>query len=250
MNIVIPMAGAGSRFSQVGFKTPKPLIEVHGKPMYQWATNSLPLEQCTNLIFIIRQDEFTEQLITDINRTYAAYQPKIKILDHLTRGQAETVYLARDLMNLTQATLIHNADTAFESMQLPDQNSFGGLVVFEPALNDARWSFAKAAHQNSDQVVEVREKKIISRHASTGTYYFADTAWLMYVIRDSMDQGLTEQGEFYIAPLYNRAIGEGQAVQILHCNNFTCLGTPEELEAALPSIPARLSSQQSVYLSA
>ena len=35
MNIVIPMAGAGSRFSKAGFKTPKPLIDVQGKPMYQ-----------------------------------------------------------------------------------------------------------------------------------------------------------------------------------------------------------------------
>ena len=67
MNIVIPMAGAGSRFSNAGFKTPKPLIDVQGKPMYQWATNSLPLEYASRLIFIVREDAFTEQIIADIN---------------------------------------------------------------------------------------------------------------------------------------------------------------------------------------
>lgn len=248
MNIVIPMAGAGSRFSKAGFKLPKPLINVHGKPMYQWATNSLPLNLTTNLVFIIRQDEFTDDLINDIQQTYAHYQPKIKVLDFLTRGQAETVYLAKDLLDLNQPTLIHNADTAFESMDIPKTDAFGGIVVFEPAPNDARYSFAKTEQANSDKIVEVREKKIISRHASTGTYYFADTPWLMYAIRNSIDNNLTEQGEFYIAPLYNDAIEAGQYIQLLQCKNFTCLGTPEELEAALPHIPVRLNTQQPTHV--
>lgn len=246
MNIVIPMAGAGSRFSRVGFSVPKPLIEVHGKPMYQWATNSLPLKKDCNLVFIIRQDDFTEQLVADIETNYAEYQPKIKILAKLTRGQAETVYLAQDLLDLTQPTLIHNADTAFERMQLPDAHSFGGLVVFEPAPNDARWSFAKTLDQHSDQVVEVREKVIISRHASTGTYYFADTRWLIKTIQDTLQHNLTEQGEFYLAPLYNVAIEAGYYIQTLECENFTCLGTPEELSAALPTLTTRLQYQHAI----
>lgn len=243
MNIVIPMAGAGSRFSQAGFTRPKPLIEVEGKPMYHWATNSLPLQQATRLIFVIRQDEFTDELIKDIHLTYAQFEPRIKILDRLTQGQAETVYLARDLIDLTQSTLIHNADTAFEHMQLPDPTAFGGLVLFEAAPNDARWSFARLHDQQPERVVEVREKKIISRYASTGTYYFADSAWLMYSIQQALAQQVTEQGEYYIAPLYNLAIEAGQYIQHLSCQNFTCLGTPEQLQAALPQIPSLLSNQ-------
>lgn len=245
MNIVIPMAGAGSRFSQAGFVVPKPLIDVHGQPMYHWATNSLPLELAHNLVFILRQDNFTSQLVADIERTYADYLPKIKILNELTRGQAETVYLAKELLNLDEPTLIHNADTAFNSMQLPDANSFGGLVVFEPELNDARWSFARTRSE-SNEVIEVREKVIISRHASTGTYYFADTPWLLSTIEFNLQQGLTEQGEFYLAPLYNAAIEQGYYIQTLRCQNFTCLGTPEELSAALPVLSNRLMHQQAI----
>lgn len=243
MNIVIPMAGAGSRFSNAGFKTPKPLIDVQGKPMYQWATNSLPLEYASRLIFIVREDAFTEQIIADINKTYGMFEPRIKVLENLSRGQAETVYLARDLMDLTQPTLIHNADTAFQSMDMPGDDVFGGLVVFESAPNDARWSFARTHDEQPDRVVEVREKKIISRLASTGTYYFSDSAWLMYSIKHSLMNDITEQGEFYIAPLYNRAIEDGHYIQCLKCENFTCLGTPEELEDALPRIPLLMQSQ-------
>ena len=243
MNIVIPMAGAGSRFSKAGFETPKPLIDVQGKPMYQWATNSLPLEYASRLVFIVREDAFTEQIIADINKTYGMFEPRIKVLENLSRGQAETVYLARDLLDFTQPTLIHNADTAFQSMQMPDDDVFGGLVVFESAPNDARWSFARTHDEQPDRVVEVREKKIISRLASTGTYYFSDSAWLMYCIKDSLMNDITEQGEFYIAPLYNRAIEDGHYIQCLKCENFTCLGTPEELEDALPRIPLLMQSQ-------
>lgn len=243
MNIIIPMAGAGSRFSKAGFTLPKPLIDVYGQPMYHWAVNSLPLQHAQRLVFVLRQDQFTDQLIEDIKQTYAAYDPKIKVLDHLTRGQAETVYLAKDLLELNQPTLIHNADTAFESMQMPSEQAFGGLVVFEPALNDARWSFARL-DSHSNKVVEVREKKVISRHASTGTYYFADTAWLMYTIHQHLAEGITEQDEYYIAPLYNCAIAQSQWIELLPCTRFTCLGTPEELEAALPHIPQLQHSQQ------
>ncbi|RYZ96326.1 MAG: hypothetical protein EOO68_17025 [Moraxellaceae bacterium] len=243
MNIVIPMAGVGSRFSQAGFTRPKPLIEVEAKPMYHWAANSLPLQQATRLIFVVRQDEFTDELIQDIQLNYGQFEPRIKVLDRLTQGQAETVYLARDLLDLKQPTLIHNADTAFQHMQLPDQDAFGGLVVFEAAPDDARWSFAKLHEQQPERIIEVREKKIISRFASTGTYYFADTAWLMYSIKQALSQQTTEQGEYYIAPLYNAAIDAGHYIQRLNCQNFTCLGTPEQLQAALPHIPSLLSSQ-------
>ena len=243
MNIIIPMAGAGSRFSQAGFKLPKPLIDVHGKPMYQWAANSLPLDQAGKLVFIIRQDDFTDQLSDDIAFTYAAYDPEIIALKELTRGQAETVYLAADALDFAEPTLIHNADTAFESMTLPDAQSFGGLVTFESAPDDARWSFARVDEIDIDKVVEVREKQIISRHASTGTYYFKDTDWLLNAIDNQLTQGLTEQGEFYIAPLYNQAIDQGHYIELLHCHNFTGLGTPEELKMAWPDIPQRLGHQ-------
>ena len=171
------------------------------------------------------------------------FEPRIKVLENLSRGQAETVYLAHDLMDLTQPTLIHNADTAFQSMDMPDDDVFGGLVVFESAPNDARWSFARTHDEQPDRVVEVREKKIISRLASTGTYYFSDSAWLMYSIKHSLMNDITEQGEFYIAPLYNRAIEDGHYIQCLNCENFTCLGTPEELENALPRMPLLMNSQ-------
>ena len=112
MNIVMPMAGRGSRFAEVGVSTPKPLIPVRGKPMYAWATESLPLELATRVIFIcLREHLSTLALERDIMSRYAAYQPTIIPLDEVTAGQACTVLKCRELINNDQSLVIFNADT-------------------------------------------------------------------------------------------------------------------------------------------
>ena len=243
MNVVIPMAGAGSRFVQAGYERPKPLIDVAGKPMYRWAVDSLPLQQAERLVFILRRDQYTDELIADIEQHYRDWQPRISLLEHLSGGQAETVYLARSQYDLQLPILIHNADTAFALPQgMTVGDAFGALVVFD---DDApRWSFART--DASGQVVEVREKVVISRHASTGTYYFADTGWLMQTIEQAITHNQREQGEFYIAPLYNLALEQGKSVVLQPCSQFTCMGTPLDLAAALPQIPALQQAQAAV----
>ena len=54
LNILIPMAGAGSRFKEAGYIFPKPLIEIDNKPMIQWVIESLNLEG--NFIFIVQKN--------------------------------------------------------------------------------------------------------------------------------------------------------------------------------------------------
>ena len=94
LNIVIPMAGLGSRFQQAGYTVPKPLIDVRGRPMYAWAADSLPLEFATRLIFILlaSQPEFP-QLRDDIRRRYAKHSPIVLDVPTLTAGQAITVLM-------------------------------------------------------------------------------------------------------------------------------------------------------------
>src|ERR1051325_3090982 len=115
LNIVMPMAGLGSRFRQAGFSVPKPLIDVRGRPMYAWATESLPLEKCTKLIFILlaSQPEFPD-LKRDIESRYAKFEPIVLVVSELTAGQAITVLRAKKFIANDEELLIHNADTAFD----------------------------------------------------------------------------------------------------------------------------------------
>src|ERR1700722_4475970 len=100
MNVVIPMAGRGKRFAECGFKDPKPLIPVLGRPMYSWAVEGLPLDSTSRLIFVcLREHLESSALEADIRFRYAKFDPQIISLDKVTEGQACTVLTARDLID-------------------------------------------------------------------------------------------------------------------------------------------------------
>lgn len=231
MNIVMPMAGRGSRFAQIGITTPKPLIDVRGKPMYAWATEGLPLALARRLIFICLAEHLSDRALQrDIKTRYAQYDPAIIALDHVTEGQACTVLAARELIDNDQPLLIFNADTycrttleqALESLP-PDVD--GVLDVFR-APGD-RWSFARVDDQR--RVLETAEKRRISDWATTGLYYFRRGSDFARHADAMIAANERSNDEFYIAPVYNRMIAAGADVRANPVDQVWVLGTPEDL---------------------
>lgn len=231
MNIVITMAGAGSRFSKAGYKIPKPLIHVKGVPMYRYSTRSLPLELADRIVFVVHRDSWTEQIEKDIKENFSNKNVEIVQLDDITRGQAETLLKAAPYLNHARPTLVHNADSAvtLNKLGLVERlrEADGVLVTFE--ATDPRYSYARV--DNAGNVVEVREKRVISTHASTGTYYFKSTVQMIRLLQKTIDCNELERGEFYIAPVYNKMISAGMNVRIEQSLAYNCYGTPEELLA-------------------
>jgi NDP-sugar pyrophosphorylase family protein len=235
LNIVMPMAGLGSRFRQAGFTVPKPLIEVRGRPMYAWATESLPLEQSTRLIFILlaSQPECPD-LRRDIESRYARHQPVVLTVPELTAGQAITVLRAREFINHDEPLLIHNADTAFDidhswAERAWEEKLDGALLVFPS--QEKRWSFAR--ENAAGFVEEVREKEVVSPCASTGTYWFRRGADFVRAAEARFHSGRREASEFYVGPLYNDLIAKGAKVKNFPIRKLYCFGTPEDLAATL-----------------
>ncbi len=232
MNIVMPMAGLGSRFTNTKYQLPKPLIPIFEKPMYAWATESLPLEYAKNLIFILleSQPEFPI-LKADILKRYVKYNPIILSVPRVTRGQSETVLAATEFINNDSPILIHNADTAFEIksdwvVDLKTNNLDGALLVFQSS--ESRWSYSK--EDANGRVIEVREKQPISQWASTGTYYFGSGSTFVKLAQSRIKAGLIESNEFYIAPLYNDLIKANGKVKNYQITRLYCFGTPADLE--------------------
>ena len=229
MNFVIPMAGLGSRFAKAGFELPKPLIPVQGEAMYRWAVSSLDLDRCTRLVFVLRRTEWSDRLERDIMQAFAAHHPRVLTIDHLTRGQAETVHLTKHLVDLDRPVLVHNSDTAFTSR--PSAWTFGDddgvLLTFDS--DEARWSYART--DDAGQVDLVAEKVVISRHASTGTYYFKDGRDL-YERLERLVAAPPGETELYLAPLYNDLIAEGRRVTVRRITENLCFGTPADLAEA------------------
>jgi NDP-sugar pyrophosphorylase family protein len=239
LNIVMPMAGLGSRFRDAGFKIPKPLIEVCGRPMYAWATESLPLNECSRLMFVLlaSQPEFSK-LQRDIEKRYARFRPIVLSVPELTAGQAITVLCAREYINDDTPLLIHNADTAFDVDQgwvnkAVAENLDGALLVFQS--NEKRWSFSR--ENAASFVEEVREKEVISQWATTGTYWFRRGADFVNAAEARLQSGKRDASEFYVGPLYNDLIARGAKVKNFPIQKLYCFGTPEDLAATLRDLP-------------
>lgn len=231
MNIVMPMAGRGERFSKEGYRMPKPLIQVDGIPMFVKATQSLPLALAKQIIFVILQEHDTKFGFSSVIRKYfSAYPIKIVCLPQVTRGQALTVVAALNASSAKhESLLIFNADSAFEDnlesfFSSIDPTVRGMLQVFTD--DQPRWSFVRT--DDDGLVLETAEKRVISSNASTGLYWFREGTTFLSLVRRSTNKA----GERFIAPLYNNLIQEGARVIAKPVKRFFCYGTPSDFEEA------------------
>ena len=141
LNVLIPMAGAGSRFESAGYTFPKPLIEVRGKPMIQVVVDNLNIE--ANYIFIVQKKHFVKYNLEYLLRLIA---PNCKIvqIDGITEGAACTTLLASEYIDNSNPLLIANSDQFVEWNSSETINSFesegvsGGIVTFE--ATHPKWS--------------------------------------------------------------------------------------------------------------
>lgn len=231
MNLVMPMAGRGSRFADLGYRVPKPMIEVKGKPMYAWAMDSLPLRLAHRVIFICLDEHLKGfGLEEDIRRRYAQLEPVILSLSKVTEGQACTVLEARAQIDRDEPLIIYNADTwcrtgLEQTLPALPPSVAGVLGVFE-APGD-KWSFAST--DASGRVVEVAEKRRISNQASTGLYHFTSGAEFVAEADAMIAANERVNNEFYVAPVYNRMIAKGRDLRVDVASEVWVLGTPEDL---------------------
>ena len=235
MNVLIPMAGAGKRFFDAGYVFPKPLIEVDNKPMIQWVIESLNLQ--ANYIFII-QKEHQEKY--NIKSVLKILQPECKIieLDHLTEGAACTTLLAKKYINNSDPLIIANSDQYINwnsSKALYDFNSKnldGAILTFE-AIHP-KWSYAKCNEEGF--VTEVSEKKVISKNATVGVYYWKHGSDYVKSAEQMIEKNIRVNNEFYVCPVYNEFLAKNKKVKIHNVDKMWGLGTPEDLDNFIRSI--------------
>lgn len=233
MNIVIPMAGEGSRFSNAGYFLPKPLIDVNGTPMIKVVVDNLNID--ANFIFLVRVEHDAKY---DISTKMSDMCPgcQVVIVDQLTDGAACTVLLARNLIDNENPLLIANSDQFLEWDSCEFYHSVnstvdGSIITFPASGN--KWSYVKT--DSDGNVTEVAEKIQISDKGSVGVYYFAHGSdYVKYADQMIYDdiragQGFNGKGEFYVAPVYNEAIADGKVIKTFDIERMWGIGTPEDL---------------------
>ncbi len=236
MQIVITMAGLGSRFKKAGYTVPKYMIPAFDKTLFEWSMESLkgydmPGNTC---IFIVRKEDDASSFIKEKCASIGVNDVHVIEIDYLTDGQATTAMLAKDIWDKNDSLMIYNIDTYVEANELKSEDIEGeGYIPCFHADGD-HWSFCKL--DETGKVTEVREKVRISDNCTLGAYYFKTCALYEKLYNEyySSDEKL-EKGEKYVAPLYNYMIEKGGDVRIsiVDYDKVHVLGTPEELNAFL-----------------
>lgn len=232
MNVLIPMAGAGSRFEKAGYTFPKPLIEVNGKPMIQLVVENLNVE--ANFIFVVQKSHRQKY---NLDSLLKLIQPNCKIVetDGLTEGAACTALLAKEHINNEAPLFFANSDQFVEwdsnefFYKMNETEADGGIVSFK--ATHPKWSFAKVNEHG--KVVEVAEKNPISDNATVGFYYWKNGADFVKYAEQMIEKDIRVNNEFYVCPVFNQAIEADLNIRLFEINKMWGLGTPEDLHTYL-----------------
>lgn len=228
-NILIPMAGEGSRFKEAGYVFPKPLIEVNGKPMIQVVVDNLGFE--ANYIYVVRKEHYDKY---NLKSFLNLITPNCKIIqvESLTEGAACTTLLAKEYIDNDNPLIIANSDQFLEwnpmdfYYKMIETKSDGGIVTFK--ATHPKWSFAKV--NESGNVTEVAEKNPISDIATVGVYYYKKGSEYVKYAEQMIEKNIRTKGEFYVCPVFNEYIGDGKKVKTHDIEKMWGIGVPEDLE--------------------
>ena len=237
LHIIMPMAGEGSRFLKEGWTTPKPLIVLHGMPLFMRAIGSVFIEGVSmKYSFIVRQEHIEHYHIDEQIR---AIIPKANIFSvtKTTRGAVETCLMAESAIDEEDAVMVMDCDLEFRSkvfmkgiteiLRQPSAEANGGMLIsFEST--EPRYSYAEV--DDNMVVKRTAEKEVISSHALCGAYFFSSAKGFLKAAHRLMNEPVFTKPEYYVSLLYNYLLADGEKVMLATMEEYYSYGTPEELK--------------------
>jgi dTDP-glucose pyrophosphorylase len=213
IQLVIPMAGLGSRFYEAGYSLPKPLLPIHGVPMYKVVIANLMHESVSSITIVCPKKWGLGESIRALSAPLRVPVNVVEI-DYITQGPAQTVMLAEPFLDPNLPVVTANSDQYIEAdlgnfyASMSEKAVSGAILCMEDS--DPKWSYVKLSSDGF--VSEVKEKVVISPLATVGVYGFK-TATLMLAAFGKMLQAKdTSLGEYYVAPSYLYLIRQGHLI--------------------------------------
>lgn len=255
LNIVLPIAGRGSRFATAGYTLPKPLIPVHGRPMIEVVTENVRPAQPHRFIYLCLQEHLEG---TEMRAVLERVSPGCVIVPvrQVTDGAACTVLLAKAYIDNDEPLMLANSDQFVDIdintylAEMERRRSDGLIMTFWS--DHPKWSYVR--FDDGHRVREVVEKRVVSNHATVGIYNFRRGAEFVRAAEAMIAANLRVNGEFYVAPAYNQLIAEGRSLAVYdigrEADGMYGLGIPEDLNLFLrlfrPTGPGRLVREAAV----
>ena len=233
LNIVIPMAGRGSRFANAGYTLPKPLIEIHGHPMIEYVVKNIRPDYECCYIFICLQEHLDTYNLSERLESIAPGCIIVPV-NQVTEGAACTVLLAEKYIDNNDPMMIANSDQYVDidiNNYLDAMGDYDGLIMTMTA-DDPKWSFIQ--YDKAGFVTLLREKEVISDEATVGIYNYKKGADFVKYAKQMIKKNIRVNNEFYVAPVYNEMIEDGKKLVYYNIGQddekMHGLGTPEDLE--------------------
>ncbi|MEY4371016.1 MAG: hypothetical protein RIQ48_732 [Pseudomonadota bacterium] len=223
LNVLIPMAGDGKRFSDAGYNKPKPFIQINGKRMVEIVLENIVPKNVNKIILITRRNHNTREELKNSN-----YNLQIIELEKLTGGSIQTIlYAEEEIQN--HSLIVANCDQKINF----DVNDFitkckhldGGIVTFKS--KSPNHSYVKVNKNNI--ALTIIEKEVISDLAVSGVYYFKKASQFIEASKIVIKNNITQKGEFYISSALKIMIEKGLKLGVYNTESII-LGTPEELQ--------------------
>ncbi len=234
LNIVIPIAGRGSRFLDAGYTVPKPLIPIHGMPMIEVVARNVRPRRPHRLIFVAQEEHLARAGMREALHRIDPAAP-IVTTPKVTEGAACTVLLAKVLIETDEPLMIANSDQWVECdideyLDEMDQQQADGLIMTMWA-DHPKWSYVGL---ENGRVTRVVEKEVISSEATVGLYNFRKGRDFVRAAEQMIRKNIRANGEFYVAPVYNELLEDGAKIVVRNVGRVSAgmwgLGTPSDFE--------------------
>lgn len=237
LHIIMPMAGEGIRFLKEGWRTPKPLIKLNGKVLFQRAIESIVIDGVLmKYSFIVRQDHINN---FQIDKHIRSIFPNANIfsVSKTTRGAVETCLIARSAIEPDDAIIVMDCDLEFKcnayieeikNILNKDINAVNGGIIISFNAIDPRYSYAETDKNNF--VKRTAEKEAISNNALCGSYFFSKAESFFYAANSLLNDINFKKPELYVSLLYNYLLKNKELVKLVKVDEYYSYGTPDELK--------------------
>jgi len=222
INVLIPMAGDGKRFSDAGYIKPKPFIQVKNKKMIEMVVDNITPQNVNDIILVTRKHHNCRDELKN-----TSYNFNIIELDKPTEGSLQTILCAEKFIRNNRLILancdqkiIFNVNDFINKCE----NLDGCLITFKS--NNKHHSYVTVDENNL--ITSIVEKEVISNIAVSGVYYFKNATNLIDASKNVIENNIRQKGEFYVSSALSLMIKNGLKLGIYNAESIM-LGTPEEL---------------------
>jgi len=240
LNLVMPMAGRGSRFAKQGILEPKPLVEIGGRPFFWWAVESVRRAATIDqMVFIVLEEHERD---FDISHRISKFYPEARLIQipDVTAGSAETGFIGIAAIKGDGPVAINDCDHAFlpGTLDATLERLATGTSATLMSFRSDNPGFSYAKLDPDHNVIGTVEKQVVSPFAIAGCYLFQSAE----VYREQYKRYLTTcaYNELFISGMYNELLRDRKRVDLHVLESHFPFGTPEEYRAVQRPMLERL----------